>query len=65
MKASLPGVKSEDAQVQVMGDTPTIRAESKGERERQQGGYVPRERHSGVLQRTATLPAPIASEGGS
>jgi len=62
VRASLPGVRPEDVQVTVHGDTLTIRAEIKGEEERNQGGYLLRERHTGVLQRTVTLPAPIEGD---
>ena len=62
VRASLPGVRPEDVQVTVHGDTLTIRAETKGEEERNQGGYLLRERHAGVVQRTVTLPAPIESD---
>jgi HSP20 family protein len=57
--ASLPGARPEDIQVHVLGDTLTIRAETRTEGERQQGGYLLRERHSGVMQRAITLPGPI------
>jgi HSP20 family protein len=60
--ASLPGIRPEDVQVTVLGDTVTIRAESKTQEERQVGGYLLRERHSGALQRTVTLPGPINAE---
>ena len=62
VRASLPGVRPEDVQVTVHGDTLTIRAEIKGEEERNQGGFLLRERHTGVVQRTVTLPAPIESD---
>lgn len=61
--ASLPGVKPEDVDVSVLGDTLTIRAETKGEQERQSGGYLLRERHAGVMQRSVTLPNTIDAEG--
>jgi HSP20 family protein len=60
--ASLPGIRPEDVQVTVLGDTLTIRAETGGQQERSEGGYLLRERHSGVLQRTVTLPSTIDSE---
>src|SRR5438105_6795844 len=47
--ASLPGIRPEDVQVTVLGDTLTIRAETGGQQERTEGGYLLRERHSGVL----------------
>jgi len=61
VRASLPGYKPEEIQVNVVGDTLTIRAERKGEAERTQGSYLVRERHSGVVQRSFSLPAQIDS----
>lgn len=57
--ASLPGTRPEDIQVQVLGDTLTIRAETRTTEERQQGNYLLRERHAGVVQRAVTLPGPV------
>ena len=62
IKASLPGVRPEDVQVTVLGDTLTIRAETKSDEERSGGGYLLRERQTGVVQRTVTLPGPIESD---
>jgi HSP20 family protein len=59
VKASLPGVRPEDVQVTVLGDTVTIRAETAAEDERRQGNYLLRERRRGVMQRTIGLPGPI------
>jgi len=61
VRASLPGYSPEDIQVNVMGDTLTIRAERKGEAERTQGNYLVRERHAGSVQRSFSLPAQIDS----
>jgi HSP20 family protein len=62
VRASLPGIKPEDVEVSVLGDTLTIHAETKGEDERQSGGYLLRERRAGVVQRTVTLPNPIEGD---
>jgi len=62
VKASLPGVRPEDVQVTVLGDTVTIRAETEAEDERRQGNYLLRERRRGVMQRTVVLPGPIDPE---
>ena len=62
VSASLPGVRSEDVHVTVLGDTLTIRAETRREDERSSGGYLLRERHVGVLQRAVTLPGPISAD---
>ena len=60
--ASLPGVRPEDIHCAVQGDTLTIRGESKAEQERREGNYLLRERRSGVMQRTVSLPAPIEAD---
>lgn len=60
--ASLPGVRPEDIHVTVLGDSLTIRAESYGANERREGNFLLRERHSGAMQRSVTLPAPLDSE---
>ena len=62
VKASLPGVRPEDIHCAVQGDTLTIRGESKAEQERREGNYLLRERRSGVLQRSISLPAPIEAD---
>ncbi len=63
IQASLPGVKPEDIQVQVVGDTVIIRGEVRDERENKQGEQVVlRERRLGRFARTVTLPMPIDPE---
>ena len=49
VKASLPGIKPEDVQITVHGDTLTIRGESKAEEEKQGQTWHLRERRSGVV----------------
>ena len=62
VKASLPGVRPEDIHCAIQGDTLTIRGESKAEHERREGNYLLRERRSGAMQRTISLPAPIEAD---
>lgn len=62
VRASLPGFRPEEIQVNVVGDTLTIRAERQGESEQPRGDYLVRERHAGVVQRSFSLPAQIDSE---
>ncbi len=60
LEASLPGVKPEDIQVTAEGDTITIRATSKMEKEKKgKGTYVRREHYEGEVSRTITLPTLI------
>lgn len=63
VEASLPGVKPEDVQIQVTGDTVTIRGDMREEREQKQGGNVLlHERRAGSYTRTFTLPMPIDAD---
>jgi HSP20 family protein len=59
--ASLPGVKPEDVQITVHGDTVTIRCDQKAEDEQKGKNWLVRERRVGSLQRSIALTAPIDS----
>src|SRR5208337_4340114 len=56
--ASLPGIKPEDVQTTVLGDTLTIRGESKVEEENGHN-WLLRERRSGSFQRSVSMGTPI------
>jgi HSP20 family protein len=62
IEASLPGVKPEDVEITVMGDTLTINASSGEEQEREESGYMYREVRRGRFSRTVTLPAQVNSD---
>ncbi len=63
LEASMPGVKPEDVQIQVAGDTVTIRGETRQEHEERKGEqFLMRERHYGAYSRSLTLPTPIDTE---
>ena len=62
VKASLPGIKPEDVQITVHGDTLTIRGESKAEEEKQGRTWHLRERRSGVFRRSLSLATPIDAD---
>ncbi len=62
VKAALPGVKPEDVQITVHGDTLTIRGESKVEQEKKGEHWHLRERRSGVFQRSLSLSTPVDSD---
>ncbi len=49
VKASLPGIRPEDVQITVHGDTLTIRGEMKAEQEKKDEHYHLRERRYGVV----------------
>jgi HSP20 family protein len=57
VKASMPGVKAEDVDISVVGDTLTVKGEAKSESEVEDGCYYCRERRQASYQRTVTLPS--------
>ena len=56
VKASLPGVKPEDVEVSISGDTLMIKAEIKSEEKVEDEDYLCRECHYGSYFRTVVLP---------
>ncbi len=62
VKASLPGVKPEDVQITVHGDTLTIHGESKFEEEKKGERWHLRERRVGSFQRSISLPTAVNSD---
>ena len=63
--ASLPGIKPEDVQTTVLGDTLTIRGESKAESEQKGQNWLLRERRFGSFQRSVNLGTPINADKAS
>jgi HSP20 family protein len=62
VKASLPGVKPEDVQITVHGDTLIIQGESKAEEEKKGERWHLRERRFGQFQRSLALSTPVDSD---
>jgi len=62
IKAALPGVKPEETEVTITGDTLTIRGESKEEKEIEEENYIRKERHFGSFARSVTLPAGLEAD---
>jgi HSP20 family protein len=62
IKASLPGVKPEDVQITVQGDTVTIRGESKAEEEKKGDQWHLRERRFGAFHRSVSLGTPVNAD---
>jgi HSP20 family protein len=66
--AAMPGVKPEDVDISVLGDTVRIQAELKEEREQtdgqgeQKGRWIMRERRYGAFQRAFTLPTGVRAD---
>jgi HSP20 family protein len=62
VKASLPGVRPEDVQITVHGDTLTIQGETKAEDEKKGDRWHLRERRFGQFQRSVSLSTPVDSD---
>jgi HSP20 family protein len=62
VKAALPGVKPDDVQITVHGDTLTIRGECQAEEEKKGEQWHLRERRFGSFQRSVALATPVDSE---
>ncbi len=63
--ASLPGIKPEDVQTTVLGDTVTIKGESKANAEQKGQNWLVRERRTGSFQRSVNLGTPINADKAS
>jgi HSP20 family protein len=59
VKAPLPGVRPEDIDVSVVGDTLTIKGEMKQEQQVKSENVIRQERRYGAFSRTVTLPTPV------
>jgi HSP20 family protein len=62
VRTSIPGVKADEIDVSVTGDTLTIRAETKEEEEVKRENYLRRERRYGSVCRSVTLPGGLETE---
>jgi HSP20 family protein len=62
VKAEVPGLKPDEFNVRVQGDTLTVRGEKKEESERKEANWVVRERRSGSFARSIRLPATVNAE---
>ncbi|HIC93666.1 MAG TPA: Hsp20/alpha crystallin family protein [Anaerolineae bacterium] len=60
--AAVPGVKPEDIDITVTGDTLTIKGEVKAEREEEKANYICRERRYGAFSRSVSLPAGLETD---
>jgi HSP20 family protein len=62
VRTAIPGVKADQIDVSVTGDTLTIRAETKEEEEVKRENYLRRERRFGSMCRSVTLPGGLETE---
>ena len=65
VKAEIPGVKKEDINVQVDGNTVTISAEVKKDKEEKSERYVRQERYFGAVSRSFTLASTVDEKAAS
>jgi HSP20 family protein len=62
VKASAPGLKPDDMNISITGDTLTIRGETSEEREEQGAQYYLKERHASSFSRSISLPTLVKAE---
>ncbi|CAN5177270.1 N/A [soil metagenome] len=62
LRAEIPGAKSDDIEISVTGNTVSIRAEVRNEREAGRGGALHQECFYGTMQRSFTVPTQIDAE---
>ena len=62
VKTELPGMTNKDIEVDVLGDTLTIKGEKKKEEKKKEGSYHRVERTYGSFHRAITLPSPVTPE---
>jgi HSP20 family protein len=63
VKASLPGVKPQDVEVSVTGDSLTIRGESRHEEKVEEENYFRQEIRYGAFARVVPLPSAVRVDG--
>ena len=62
VKSAIPGVKPEDLDISLTGDTLTIKGETKGEEEVREETYIRRERRYGSFCRALAIPASVVAD---
>ncbi|MEJ2733226.1 MAG: Hsp20/alpha crystallin family protein [Anaerolineae bacterium] len=62
VKTEIPGVKADEIDVSVTGDTLTVKAETKEEEEIKRDSYLRRERRYGSYCRSVTLPGGLETD---
>ena len=62
VKSAIPGIKPKDLDVSIVGDTLTIKGETKSEEEVKEEHYIRRERRHGSFCRSLAIPLPIVTD---
>jgi HSP20 family protein len=65
VEAALPGVKPENVDISVLGDTLTLTATTDEQRASEEGGYHVQEVRRGRFSRTVTLPSSVKADAAS
>ena len=61
VKSAIPGIKAEELDISVTGDTLTIRGETRAEEEVKEENYIRRERRYGSFCRSLAIPVPVVA----
>jgi len=62
VKASVPGLKSDEVDVSITGDTLTIKGGHKEEKEVEEENYIYKERRYGTFSRSMLIPVKVKSD---
>lgn len=62
VETSVPGIKAEDIDITITGDTLTIKGETKAEEKVEKANYIRQERRYGAFSRSLSLPTSIVAE---
>lgn len=62
VKTAVPGIKPEELDVSVTGDTLTIKGETRAEEEIKEENYIRRERRYGAFSRSLALPVSVVAD---
>jgi HSP20 family protein len=62
VKASIPGMKAEDVQINITGDVLTLKGEVKNEEERNDKAWHIREQRFGSFERSVALPTAVKTD---
>lgn len=62
VKSAVPGIKPEELDISITGDTLTIKGETKTEEEVKEANYLRRERRYGAFSRSLTIPVPVVAD---
>ena len=62
VKASIPGIKAEEVQINITGDILTLKGEVKQEEDRQERSWHLREQRFGSFERSIVLPTDVKSD---